>query len=220
MNAVSRNARIAIIAGPTLLAALSEDLFSRQGWDCHLAASLDSLPGLDKLEIDLLVLDIVLCAGADAETLGWLRESGRPIILIGDGDASPPLPAMAYLPRPFRLFQLFDCVQRALSQPQLPFSSPIPTGLRLTEKETAIFARLAAAKGGSVSRARLLSEIWGFAPGVSTRTLETHIGRLRRKLAAADTRRRLLTTPEGYRLVDSFGTPAENSGGSAQNPLE
>lgn len=220
MNAVSRNARIAIVAGPSLLAALSEDLFARQGWDCHMAASLDNLPGLDNPRIDLLVLDVAVCAEASTAAWGWLRQSGRPIILICDGDESPPLAAVAHLSRPFRLLQLFNCVQRALIQTPLRSPRLIPAGLRLTEKEAAIFARLAAAEGGAVTRSRLLSEIWGFAPGVSTRTLETHIGRLRRKLAAADPRRRLLTTTGGYRLVDSLAATVEKSGDSAQNPLE
>jgi DNA-binding response OmpR family regulator len=72
----------------------------------------------------------------------------------------------------------------------------------LTEKETAILARLARARGGVVARDVLLREIWGYSPAVDTHTLETHIHRLRRKIEDASGRPRLLlSAPSGYRLT-------------------
>ena len=72
----------------------------------------------------------------------------------------------------------------------------------LTEKETAILARLARARGGVVARDVLLREIWGYSPAVDTHTLETHIHRLRRKLEDASGRPKLLlSAPSGYRLT-------------------
>lgn len=53
--------------------------------------------------------------------------------------------------------------------------------LRLTEKEAALFAYLAAAPA-FVSRAELLEAVWGYESGIDTHTLETHIYRLRRLL--------------------------------------
>jgi DNA-binding response OmpR family regulator len=79
-----------------------------------------------------------------------------------------------------------------------------PDGVRrlLTEKETAILARLARARGGVVARDVLLREIWGYSPAVDTHTLETHIHRLRRKLEDASGRPKLLlSAPSGYRLT-------------------
>jgi DNA-binding response OmpR family regulator len=79
-----------------------------------------------------------------------------------------------------------------------------PDGVRrlLTEKETAILARLARARGGVVARDVLLREIWGYSPAVDTHTLETHIHRLRRKIEDASGRPRLLlSAPSGYRLT-------------------
>ncbi len=57
--------------------------------------------------------------------------------------------------------------------------------VRLTAKEAEILDRLVAAGGGVVSRGLLLDEVWGYAEGVATHTVETHVYRLRRKLAAA-----------------------------------
>ena len=54
------------------------------------------------------------------------------------------------------------------------------------------------------SREQLLDEVWGLSPETQTRTVDTHIKRLREKLGAA---RDLLETVRGagYRLID----PAE-----------
>jgi len=71
----------------------------------------------------------------------------------------------------------------------------------LTEKETAILARLAHERGGVVARDVLLREIWGYNPAVTTHTLETHIHRLRRKIENCSRQPTLLlTAPSGYRL--------------------
>ncbi len=48
----------------------------------------------------------------------------------------------------------------------------------------------------------LLGEVWGYAPDVATHTLETHLYRLRRKLAAGGLGAAglVVTGPGGYRL--------------------
>ncbi|SDD76029.1 response regulator transcription factor [Rhodospira trueperi] len=72
--------------------------------------------------------------------------------------------------------------------------------LALTEKEAAILACLYDAPL-PVSREALLAEVWGYADGVTTHTLETHIHRLRRKIEADPREPRLLVTDErGYSL--------------------
>ncbi len=78
-----------------------------------------------------------------------------------------------------------------------------PDGERaLTEKETAILARLARTQGQVVSRDVLLREIWGYNPSVTTHTLESHIHRLRRKIETMAAQPKLLLTAQGgYRLV-------------------
>lgn len=219
MTAVPRIARIAIVAGTALSAALVEQFSARADWDCHEAPTLEALQILACPPPDLLIIDAPLCVEASPEALDWLRASGSPIILIGAGDHVPELHVLAHLPRPFRLAGLFDCVQAALGPSPPGWKSLPPTGLCLTEKEAAIFARLAVAEGRGVARTELLTEVWGYGPGVATRTLETHIGRLRRKLAASDSPWRVLSASGGYRLVDSTGSGAEISGDQDRNPL-
>jgi DNA-binding response OmpR family regulator len=74
--------------------------------------------------------------------------------------------------------------------------------IRLTEKEAAILKYLLAAGEKSVSREELLTEVWGYNAGLSTHTLETHIYRLRQKIADDPSLSDVLVTDTGgYRLI-------------------
>ena len=73
---------------------------------------------------------------------------------------------------------------------------------RVTEKEVAILATLAAARPGALARDALLDRVWGYADGIETHTLETHIYRLRQKIEADPAAPTcLMTTEEGYVLA-------------------
>ncbi len=101
-------------------------------------------------------------------------EPERPIVAIG-----------AYRYRP-GAFELTDAADRRLP---------------LTEKEAEILTRLAAARGAVVTKDMLLRDVWGYHPTVTTRTLETHVSRLRRKIETDPAEARLLLTEKnGYRL--------------------
>lgn len=54
--------------------------------------------------------------------------------------------------------------------------------LRLTEREAALVSHLAARAGQDVSRAALLTEVWGYTAAVNTRTIDTTVRRLRKKI--------------------------------------
>ena len=53
----------------------------------------------------------------------------------------------------------------------------------------------------AISKEDLLSEVWGYRHMVATHTLETHIYRLRKKIACHTEAPIVETTQEGYRLV-------------------
>lgn len=73
--------------------------------------------------------------------------------------------------------------------------------IRLTQKESAILDYLYQAGDVAVPREQLLREIWGYNPRVTTHTLETHVYRLRRKLARGPAKGEVLLTENGgYRL--------------------
>lgn len=76
------------------------------------------------------------------------------------------------------------------------------TRVRLTEKEAAVLKYLYRCNGTPVGRQTLLREVWGYASGASTHTVETHIYRLRRKIEPDPTSVRIVVNEEGgYRLA-------------------
>lgn len=72
---------------------------------------------------------------------------------------------------------------------------------RLTEKEVEILQALHACNGAVIGRNELLDAVWGYAQGVETHTLETHIYRLRQKIERDPSAPQILLTVEnGYCL--------------------
>lgn len=72
----------------------------------------------------------------------------------------------------------------------------------LTEKEALLLAALHAALPAAASREQLLKDVWSYAGDSETHTLETHIYRLRSKLAELQPAAADIITADGtYRLV-------------------
>ncbi|WP_225770325.1 response regulator transcription factor [Inquilinus sp. Marseille-Q2685] len=182
--------------------------------------------------IDDAILDGAEDDGGPApETLcGRLRSSGLagPILAIGDR-ADRFADADATLRPPIRIGVLLTSLRAALARrgqarpdPDLGPYRFDPTGLRLvhagdgreirlTAKEAEILRHLRRQNGATVSRDALLDAVWGYASGVATHTVETHIYRLRRKIEADPARPALLlTVPGGYALGGP--APGEENG--------
>jgi len=80
------------------------------------------------------------------------------------------------------------------------------TPVSLRPKEFELLLALAAREGHIATRTELLKEVWGYDDSVMSRTVDTHIAELRRKLEAdaSDPRHILTVLKTGYRLrVDS-----------------
>ena len=158
---------------------------------------------------------LVLTGAADglpAQMKAWRAQGLRaPVLLLGQG--AEDWEVTESLPLPLRLGALMARLRYyvALARQQGPAiiacgSYALDVAQRLlclgdavqalTEKECALLQTLAA---GAMTREALLRDIWGYEADLDTHTLETHIYRLRRKLAelgGGD----IMTTPEGYRL--------------------
>lgn len=144
-----------------------------------------------------------------------------PALMLADAAATEALPAddtALHCPlRPERLLQRLlmltstqrltlgqgwslDMSARLLHHAQAPATN-------LTEKECALLKHLLHAHPAPLSRADLLEQVWGLAHAVDTHTLETHIYRLRGKLAAlTPTPCDILTQDGSYVLALDAGT--------------
>lgn len=189
---MSASRTVCIVAEQRLMSSLAEQ-FAALG---RFALCESEAPWPDAVVVD----DRIGAPLAKPEDLRRQGYSGA-IILISS--CAGPCPAAdARLSRPFRFAALVDAIDDALARRA---ARPIlSTSARLTEKEEAILARLAQANGAVVSKAALLLEVWGYGPKVSTRTLETHIHRLRRKIEKDPAHpQRLVTEANGYRLAST-----------------
>jgi DNA-binding response OmpR family regulator len=76
------------------------------------------------------------------------------------------------------------------------------TELALRPKEFDLLAALLRRRGKVVSRADLLREVWGYASGTESRTVETHLAALRQRLGDDPTAPRYIVTVRraGYRI--------------------
>ncbi|WP_158596174.1 response regulator transcription factor [Oleomonas cavernae] len=167
--------------------------------------------------------DLVLVDRAEGAADAVLTAAGctLPIVaLTAADDSRPPAGAggqVSLLRKPLRIEAVLAGVQAGLAAGagalaigpcRLFASSRMLVGaagepVRLTDKETQILARLAAAIGRVVPREILLAEVWGYGAAVATHTIETHVYRLRRKLAkaTADGAGLILAEGGGYRLA-------------------
>lgn len=218
-----RQAKSVLLAGPDdLLRTSLADQLSSQGFHViETVTGAQVLAYFDTGEADGVLLDANLADPPLVSVCRSLREQGRalPIFILG-GDAvlaaaAAEAGATECFAKPFRLPLLmqrlaallkdrdveavrlgdflFDAVARTIEDGD---GRRVP----LTEKEVAILSYLRHAEGGAVSREELLAEVWGYADGATSHTVETHIYRLRRKLGN-DANALLLTDTGGYRLA-------------------
>lgn len=74
----------------------------------------------------------------------------------------------------------------------------------LTEKETALLEILCAREGSLITKKEILKKVWSYDESVSTRTIESHIYALRKKIKKCSDETHLLTEKGGYRLKEAM----------------
>ncbi len=214
---------------PELRDALAEQLQVHDSFETDVAA--DGAGALEMAKTgryDAILLDVGLPDMDGREVCKALRRAGVacPVIMLTamDGDADTILGldsgANDYIPKPFRLPVLLARLRAHLRQHEASEDAVFtvnrfvfrPGGkllvdeaankkVHLTDKETSILRYLYRAGRRPVSRETLLNEVWGYNPGVTTHTLETHIYRLRQKIEADPSNAEILVTePGGYKL--------------------
>jgi two-component system, OmpR family, alkaline phosphatase synthesis response regulator PhoP len=180
---------------------------------------------------DLMILDLTLPGMEGYRVLRTLREEGYTIpvlILSARGEETDKvrgfrLGADDYVTKPFSLLELLARVEAILRRSGAdPQQSEVPlirfgdvvidraaqrvlrngADVHITHRELALLLALWERRGRVVNRLELLRAAWGYRADVATRTVDTHIMELRRKLEDDPTRPRHIHTVRkvGYRL--------------------
>jgi DNA-binding response OmpR family regulator len=209
--------RVLLLAEPALGLALGEAL-RVHGFRVEATSAADAALALaGGLGFDVAVVDRAALGARPGPVFGRLQKLvGAPFCLLDRARGGAKLPAEATLAKPVRV-QLLAATVRALAAAggpprvgafvfhaadRLLVDKAGHREIRLTETESGLLDGLLRARGEALARQDLLRAVWGYNAKVTTRTLETHVYRLRQKIERDPARARvLLTVPGGYRLV-------------------
>lgn len=200
-----------------------------EGYAVELTADGESgLAAARRQPPDLVILDLMLPDLDGYRVLRLLRASGlrAPVLVLtargeeGDKVRGLKLGADDYVTKPFGLLELLARVEALLrrADPARPAAAQfgdidVDFGARevrrggrpveLAPKEFELLAALLRRTGAVLSREELLRQVWGYDADVVSRTVDTHMAALRRKLEADPARPRHLLTARkaGYRLA-------------------
>ncbi len=189
----------------------------------------EALKETQKNSYEIVILNEGLPDMNSFDVCSLMRINGfrAPIIMITEVNSNVELVSGAdkvvneYITKPFRFAVLLSKIRTLIRQFENcneefftigPFSfypgvhllieDKTKQRIRLTDKETLILKYLYRVSDRIVARDVLLEEVWGYNSKVTTRTLETHIYRLRQKLEKNPSQTQIiLTEPGGYRLV-------------------
>jgi DNA-binding response OmpR family regulator len=180
---------------------------------------------------DLLILDLMLPGADGFRVLKTLREEGARfpvLILTARGEESDKvrglrLGADDYVTKPFGVLELLARVEALLRRAQGSANGQshevfrfgnvvVDTASRtvsregcdvpLTPKEYDLLVALLKRNGAVASRIELMKQVWGYSAAVLSRTVDTHVAELRRKLddTTVEPRHILTVRKVGYRL--------------------
>lgn len=197
--------RILIVEDERAISNLMYVNLKAQGYDCTCA--FDGKQAADLIEgnsYDLVLLDIMLPEIDGYELLEYIRPLGTPVIFItakgtlGDRIKGLRLGADDYIVKPFQIGELLARVEALLRRAKKSaieyslFDVEINVNSRtvkkggkiidLTVKEFDLLIELIRNKNVAIYRDRLYESVWNEPFTGETRTLDSHIQRLRKKL--------------------------------------
>src|SRR5881296_3784548 len=223
-------ARILIVDDEPEIVRGLEDNLRFEGYQTLTAGNgADALAVAAREAPDLIVLDLMMPVVSGWDVCRTLRARGIdvPIIMLtargeeADRVRGLELGADDYVTKPFSLRELLARVRAVLRRPgprqkfeALAFGDVrvhlrgrrVTRGgrpLTLTRKEFDLLVYLVEHRGEIVTRDRLLDEVWGYERFPTTRTVDTHVLRLRRKFEADPEHPHWILTVhgQGYRFV-------------------
>ena len=215
--------KVLIVEDEQAIANLININLSDEGYHCTCA--YDGMQAADFIEnehYDLILLDIMLPEVDGYELLEYVKPLGTPVIFItakgaiSDRIKGLKLGADDYLVKPFQIGELLARVEAVMrrygkSEKQMIFKDvSINTDSRqvikngqvidLTVKEFDLLVELIRNKNVALYRDRLYEKVWKEVFIGETRTLDSHIQRLRKKLGWEDYIKTVFRI--GYRLEE------------------
>ena len=174
---------------------------------------------------DLVILDVMLPGMDGFRVLKTLREKKRNmpvLVLTARGEEADKVRGLKlgsddYVTKPFGLLELLARVEALLRRNVRPAVDVFGgveidratrtvtragVAVELAPKEYDLLLALFDRDGAVVSRLDLMRRVWGYSDAVVTRTIDTHVAELRRKLEEDPARPRHILTARkvGYRL--------------------
>ncbi|MGD8782984.1 MAG: response regulator transcription factor [Thioalkalispiraceae bacterium] len=203
--------RIALVDDDIHLAQAMKLWMEEQGYDVvHFQNGRDFTNTLRKESFDLYVLDWVMPDFDGEQILGWLSEQAEhdtPVIFVTQRDSEEDIAKILnqgaddYITKPVRQKELLARIaavtrrtQHATSHKEIIDIPPYRINLsshtlykddkpvKLTQKEFELVAFMFRNIGRLLSRGHILSSVWGHGSEFTTRTVDTHISRIRKKL--------------------------------------
>jgi len=226
------NEHILLVEDDTALRSALETRLRAEGYILDIAADgEEAFRKATTLPFDLIVLDVMLPVRNGFDVCRDVRQQGMatPILMLTVRDqlvdkvVGLNLGADDYVTKPFESAELVARVQALLrrvpvrsGQGVYQFGSiqvNVPRGevtkdgkpVELTRRELQLLCYLMERSQTAVPRAELLRSIWGYDTGAFTRTVDTHVGSLRRKLEEEPSRPQLIVTVPnvGYKFQGS-----------------
>jgi two-component system alkaline phosphatase synthesis response regulator PhoP len=215
----------------TLAMGLS-DLFADAGYAVTLAATGEAALADARARLyDAVILDLMLPGldGFDVCCELKTRTPRVPILMLSARTGSPDkvrglrLGADDYVAKPFDSLELLARVEALIRRATLASRDACWTvddvrldvgrgevyrdgrPVRLSAREFQLLVYLIEHRGELLSREQLQRDVWGFSSDVSSRTVDVHVARLRRKLERNAAAPRLIMTVQGlgYRFKPS-----------------
>ena len=226
-----KKTRILIVEDEPAMVAGLQDNFEFEGYE--VISADNGVAGLERAlsdDPDLVVLDVMmpLMSGLDVCKQLKARRPSIPIIMLTargqeiDKVVGLELGADDYVTKPFSIRELMARVKAVLRRaaplaplPEVHRFSDVEVNIRrnevlrggnpveLSSKEFALLAYFISHPAETLSRDRLLDEVWGYDNYPNTRTVDAHIVHLRQKLELNPEEPRFILTVHGtgYKFV-------------------
>lgn len=200
---------ILIVDDEPAIAALISRVLTAAGYTCQAVTSSEKAADLiEQNRYDLVLLDVMMPQIDGYDLLEYIRPTGTPSIFVTAKDAVSERVrglhsgADDYIVKPFAPAELtarVEAVLRRTGRATVQYSlwgCTVDTAacrvtragqeIKLTRKEYELLLLLLRGRGTALYRDYLYETLWGDDMSLDTRTLDTHITRLRKKLDLGD----------------------------------